>query len=264
LEPAELSAGSFLFVIIAISFFSMLQRIFFVFISSCILVACFALNEGRSQDRWDFINTLPLNGSGYFMTPIGADFWRSQTNLSSKAWNALPLFLQKTNLSSLQSLREMGGHTLLSPELCYRLYLQYNVNAHQKLTDERCGYNHQANRKEFMSYGQPLVFILQQFDHYLLLYVGEEGLGAPVMYFYSYNLETGRITSLDINFLNTHIGDISYENGTLHFFNMGCTPCDTRMECPIEEIATFDLQTELFNIRENVTRYDCPASAPTD
>jgi len=212
----------------------------------------------QNLNRWGSHTSLSLNDSGYYMTEAGADFYGSRTKMDAEGWTHLPSLLQQTNLSSFKSLRELGGYSIGNAALCHRFYTQYNTTAKEKQSDERCGLEGIAET----TYNWPLAFILQQFDHYLLLYVGEEGLDAPNFYFYSYNLETGNIASADVDFMNTHVfSDIAYKDGKVYFFNWGHTADGYDQKCPLQEMATWDLKTESFAINGDATKYDCPTPA---
>lgn len=237
-------------------------RYFSIFVLMLMLTACSTFRNAEfKNDRWGYPSALSLNGSGYYLNIAGADYFRSRTSLSENGWEKLPVFLNVIGYGSLKSLQSFGGDHLLQPDLCRLLYKKYNETASEKIDDASCNYNINPDDNNYEKYAQPLSFFLQQFNHYLVVWGGEEGLGGTIFFFKSYDLNTGKIASADINFLNSRAsGDVFYKNDALHFYSGGCTPCDTRLKCPSIEMATLQLNTGIFSITKDATKYDCPSS----
>jgi hypothetical protein len=167
--------------------------------------------------------------------------------LSQNGLNNLPQFLSKVGLSELASLREFGGTEDLSKDLCKRLYAKYNARyPSAMLSDESCERNLKEDNNTYEEYGIPLEVLIKELDNkYLLLLIKEEGLGAPILWFMVYNIETSNIAEINFKQINNGYAPpvIVYWQDKLYFWPMQIEPFAKN------PTAIYDLKTNYLEVK---------------
>lgn len=176
------------------------------------------------------------------------DIYRTNQPLRQEARAAIEDMLRETGLEPILSLRGIRGVERLSPQGCVWLYEQYNKEAEEPLSDERCAPPPEGTGNRFpeMDY-HPLVFNTRELDgRYVLLLVDEEGLGGATLFGIVYDLDEKRLMTIDAERLNAGplITHMTYKDQKLHYYwTAEYYPGIEEEECWGKKVARFDMRT---------------------
>ncbi len=177
--------------------------------------------------------------------PDTASIYGDTFSLTDNGKQAVQPVLAAVGLPELATLRAFGGTGEMTKKLCETVYRTYNEQNKTTLSDERCGWNLQADTQTFEAYGNPLVVLLKDLDgRYLFLLIDEEGLGGTRMFTYVYDIQkqTGQTFARE-SISNGGGQEIFYENGLLQFYSHE-GPCIPETDsCAPQKEATYDPAT---------------------
>ncbi|MDO8648705.1 MAG: hypothetical protein Q7R81_02885 [Candidatus Peregrinibacteria bacterium] len=142
---------------------------------------------------------------------------RKNFSLSARGQKALPGFLSKIGLPALSGLDEVAGMQKLNQKTCDSIFKKFKLeNPTSGIKGEQCGWN--LNEDGTYTDVDPLVFSLSELDGKLLLLIDEEGLGAPTLFTYVYDMDSGKVSS----FSRPSLGETTayYHNDMLYFVNV--------------------------------------------
>lgn len=126
--------------------------------------------------------------------------------------------LANEKLVELYDLDELEGINKLTKDLCNQIFDKYKTeNQGTAISGEQCSWN--LNDDKTYTDVNPITITISEFNNdYLLLLIDEEGLGAPNLFTFLYDMKAGKISSFHRPSLGETIA--YYDNHVLYFVNV--------------------------------------------
>lgn len=128
---------------------------------------------------------------------------------------ALPVFLTQVGLGSISNLETVDGSEKLNQKMCNLIFKKYKIeNSGTEIAGKQCQWN--INKDGTYADVDPLQISFSEFNKkYLLLLIDEEGLGAPALFTYLYDLEKEKV----LTFSRPSLGQtVSYHQDDVIYF----------------------------------------------